>query len=60
MPYLWTWYDNTVMGIPNTNNSLEGMFIDLKTKLRNHNGLSKAHRMVFIDQYTKASFEEPR
>ena len=56
MPYLWAWYDNTAIGIPNTNNSLEGMFTDLKTKLRNHNGLSKAHRMVFIDQYVMASF----
>ena len=39
-----------------TNNSLEGTFTDLKTKLRNHNGLSKTHRMVFIDEYFKASF----
>jgi hypothetical protein len=41
MPYLWTWYDNIEIGIPNTNNALEGMFTDLKTKLRNHAGLSK-------------------
>jgi len=56
MPYLWTWYDNPEFGIPNTNNALEGTFTDLKTKLRNHNGLSKTHRMVFIDEYFKASF----
>jgi len=56
MPYLWTWYDNIEIGIPNTNNGLEGKFSDLKSKLRNHNGLSKAHRMVFIDEYFKASF----
>ena len=56
MPYLWTWYDNIELGIPNTNNGLEGKFTDLKSKLRNHNGLSKKHRMLFIDHYLKASY----
>jgi len=56
MPYLWTWYDNIEVGIPNTNNGLEGKFSDLKSKMRNHNGLSKTHRMVFIDEYFRASF----
>jgi len=51
MPYLWTWYDNLGIGIPNTNNGLEGQFTDLKSKLRNHNGLSKEHRKTFIDAY---------
>ena len=37
MPYLWTWYDNIDIGIPNTNNAIEGMFSDLKNKLRNYN-----------------------
>jgi hypothetical protein len=41
MPYLWTWYDYIQLGIPNTNNALEGMFNDLKNKLRNHPGLKK-------------------
>lgn len=56
MPYLWTWYDYPDIGIPNTNNALEGKFTDLKTKLRNHNGLSGAHRKIFIDEYFKATF----
>lgn len=56
MPYLWTWYDNIELEIPNTNNGLEGKFSDLKSKLRNHNGLSKKHRMVFIDHYFRAEF----
>jgi len=30
MPYLWTWYDNFGLKIPNTNNALEGKFSDLK------------------------------
>ena len=55
MIYLWTWYDNIEVGMPNTNNGLEGKFTDLKSKLRNHNGLSKAHRIIFIDEYFKGS-----
>jgi hypothetical protein len=56
MPYLWTWYDHIEVGIPNTNNGLEGKFTDLKSKLRNHNGLSKKHRKIFIDEYFRASY----
>jgi hypothetical protein len=56
MTYLWTWYDSREIGIPNTNNSLEGMFTDLKTKLRNHPGLSKERRKKFIDEYFKETF----
>ena len=58
MKYLWTWYDHIDLGIPNTNNALEGVFTDLKTKLRNHNGLSKNHRKIFIDEYFKNSFKQ--
>jgi hypothetical protein len=57
MPYLWTWYDYSEVGIPNTNNALEGIFTDLKTKLRNHAGLSKERRKKFIDESFKASFK---
>ena len=55
MPYLWTWYDHKDLGIPNTNNALEGKFTDLKSKLRNHNGLSTERRKIFIDNYFKAT-----
>jgi len=57
MPWLWTWQDHKEVGIPNTNNSLEGQFTDLKTKLRNHSGLSKDKRRKFIDVYFKHSFD---
>jgi len=57
MPYLWTWYDHSEIGIPNTNNALEGIFTDLKTKLRNHAGLSKERRKRFIDEYLRATFK---
>ncbi|MDR1725139.1 MAG: hypothetical protein LBR28_01945 [Bacteroidales bacterium] len=43
--------------IPNTNNSLEATFNDLKTKLRNYNGLSKEHRKMFINAYLARDYE---
>lgn len=52
----WTWYDNPDVEIPNTNNGLEGKFPDLKSKLRNHNGISKKHRMVFMDGDFKETY----
>ena len=51
MPLLWTFYDNPNLGIPNTNNGLEGIFSDLKTKLRVHSGITKEHRKKLIDEY---------
>lgn len=41
MDSLWVWYDHKELNIPNTNNGIEALFTDLKTKLRVHNGLSK-------------------
>jgi len=54
-PYLFTWYDNIGLGLPNTNNQLEGSFTDLKNKLRNHNGLSRKRKEKFINGFLKAS-----
>lgn len=54
LPWLFTWYDHIELGIPNTTNSIEGHFADLKNKLRNHNGLSKRRKMKFIDEFLKA------
>ena len=54
LPWLFTWYDNIDLGIPNTTNAIDGHFADLKTKLRNHNGLSKKRKMKFIDGFLKA------
>ena len=31
MPLLWTFYDRPELGLPNTNNALEGLFSELKT-----------------------------
>lgn len=51
MPLLWTFYDYPSIGLPNTNNGLEGIFSDIKTKLRVHSGLTRKHRMKLIDEY---------
>lgn len=58
MQYLWTFYDYPEMKIPNTNNGLEGQFTDLTSKLRNHSGLSKSHRKIFIDEYFRMLSEK--
>ncbi len=44
MPYLWTYYDNYDLNMPNTNNGMESLFSWLKWKLKNHNGISLERR----------------
>ena len=51
MPLLWTFKDIPNIGLPNTNNGLEGIFSDIKTKLRLHSGISREHRKKLIDEY---------
>lgn len=51
MPYLWTFQENPNLGIPNTNNALEGTFTDLKSKLRVHSGIKRSNRIRFLDEY---------
>jgi hypothetical protein len=54
MPYLFVFEKHKELMMPNTTNALDGQFADLKNKLRNHNGLSKARKMKFIDGFFKA------
>ena len=54
LPYLFVFEEYPDLKIPNTTNALDGQFSDLKNKLRNHNGLSKARKMKFIDGFLKA------
>ncbi len=51
MPWLWTFYDYPELHIPNTNNALEGVFTNIKTKLRVHSGISKGRRIALIQEY---------
>jgi transposase-like protein len=53
LPYLFTWYNNLHLNIPNTTNAIDGIFADLKNKLRNHNGLSITRKQKFIDEFFK-------
>lgn len=55
LTYLFVWYDRMELGIPNTTSAIDGHFADLKNKLRNHNGLSKARKIKFINGFLKAS-----
>ena len=57
MQYLWTFYDYSETHLPNTNNCLEAVNTDLKTKLRVLNGLSKRNRMVVIDEYFRQKIQ---
>ena len=52
--WLFTWYDNIDLNIPNTTNAIDGHFADLKNKLRNHNGLSIERKTKFINEFLKA------
>jgi hypothetical protein len=54
LKWLFTWYDNIELHIPNTTNAIDGLFADLKKKLRNHNGLSITRKKKFIDEFLKA------
>jgi hypothetical protein len=54
LPWLFAWYDNMGLNIPNTTNAIDGHFSDLKNKLRNHNGLSEARKKRFINEFLKA------
>ena len=56
MPLLWTFYDHPETGLPNTNNALEGLFSDLKSKVRVHCGISNEHRKKLLDEYIKRRY----
>lgn len=52
--WLFTFEDYQELMIPNTTNALDGVFSDLKNKLRNHNGLNIERKKKFIDGFFKA------
>jgi hypothetical protein len=51
LPNLFTWYDHPELNIPNTTNSLEGVFSNLKSKLNLHTGLKLYRKIKFIDDF---------
>lgn len=54
LPFLFIWYDNIELNIPNTTNAIDGFFADLKNKLRCHNGLTNKRKVKFIRGFLKA------
>ena len=56
MPLLWTFYDRPELGLPHTNNALEGLFSELKTKVRVHSGISKENRKKLLDELIKRHY----
>ena len=56
MPLLWTFYDRPELGLPNTNNALEGLFSEFKTKVRVHSGISRENRKKILDELMKRHY----
>ena len=50
LPYLFIYQKYTELKIPNTTNSLDGYFSNLKTLLRIHRGLTKKRRFKVISE----------
>lgn len=50
MEWLWTWYDNPELCIPNTNNALEALNSVIKRKLNLHKGISEERRKMLISE----------
>ena len=51
MKWHWTFEKYPETGLPRTNNALEGVFADLKTKVRGHSGISRENRKRLLDEY---------
>ncbi|MCD6337641.1 MAG: hypothetical protein J7M01_05360, partial [Candidatus Marinimicrobia bacterium] len=50
-PYLFTCQNYPELNIPNTTNPLEGIFAELKTKLRNHAGIKDEMKIKLTDHF---------
>ncbi|MEZ7519429.1 hypothetical protein [Psychrobacter sp. Arc9] len=49
--WLFTYRELEDLNIPNTTNSLEGLFSELKRQLSSHNGLNKQRKLKFINNF---------
>ena len=50
-PYLFTFQDYPELKIPNTTNSLDGSFTNLKSKLRIHQGIKDQMKIILTDHF---------
>ena len=51
MSSLWTYYDYSELKMPNTNNAIESLNVDLKIKLNLRKGISMERRKIFIQDF---------
>lgn len=51
LPYLFTFQDASCVGMPNTNNKIEGTFTDIKKNLNSHSGMNEENRKRFISGF---------
>ncbi|TDQ59122.1 hypothetical protein EDC45_0915, partial [Mesocricetibacter intestinalis] len=51
MDVLFTYEKYAQLKIEKTTNRIEGLFKELKLKLRVHNGLSRKHKIMFIKDF---------
>ena len=49
LKYLFTYLENPDLSMPNTSNSIEGMFSEIKRRLRNHVGLKLKRKRIIVD-----------
>lgn len=56
MRWLWTFESYKDRMIPKTNNGMEGVFADIKSKVRVHSGISAEHRKKLIDEYLTRNY----
>ena len=50
LPYLFTYQKPSNVGMPNTNNKIEGVFTALKNSTRVHSGMTDGNRKRFISR----------
>lgn len=59
LPYLFTYQKFSGLNIPNTTNSIDGMFSQLKNKIAVHRGLSRERRFKLICTILATSSKRP-
>jgi len=47
----FTYLEYPDSGIPNTTNSIEGLFSKLKTKLRIHTGIKEGRKKIIVNEF---------
>ncbi len=60
MSSLWTYYDYSELKMPNTNNAIESLNVDVKIKLNLHKGISMERRKIFIQDFISTFLSHKR